>query len=389
MNKDSISYILNHLGEEDHPHGVMSPPIYQTSNFSFKDFDALQTAINDELSHSLYTRGNNPTVMLVEKKLAALEGAERAKLVSSGSSAISLSLMAFVRSGDHIVSVKDCYVWAHNLIGRYLPRFGVEHTFVEGTFVYEVIKAIRPNTKVIYLESPTSLSFKLQNLEAIAVEARKRGIKTIVDNTWASPLHCNPIEHGIDIVIHSGSKYLGGSSDIVAGVIMGTREDIDFIQEQEFLQFGTVPDPFMAWLLLRGLRTLPIRLKTHSDNAMAVANYLENHPKVEGVIHPMLPSYPQHELAKKLFRGGSGVFAFRLKTRKLSDIINLTNETKMFKRAVSWGGFESLILPMAAVYPTEADIPADRFSLIRIFTGLEDSDELIADLDNALKYVGE
>ena len=387
MNNNNLSYILHHMNEDDNPFGAVSPPIYQTSIFSFKSFADFRDAITDEVNHSLYTRGNNPTVMLAEQKLAALEGAERAKLLSSGSSAISHAIMAFVKSGDHIVCVRDCYSWCATLLENYLPRFGVSHTYVDGSDTDELIKAIRPETKVIYLESPTTLTFKLQDLSGIAAEAKKRGIKTITDNTWATPIFCNPIKLGVDIVIHSGSKYFGGASDIVSGVVTGSKKDIDLIQQQEFLQLGTVPDPFMAWLLLRGLRTLHIRLKTHYENTLIAASYLEKHPKVESVVYPMLPSHPQYEQAKKLFRGGSGLFSFRIRTKRFSDIIAFTDKLKLFKRAVSWGGYESLVFPNAIKYREDDDIPPDRLSLIRLHIGLEQSEDLIEDLDNALKEV--
>jgi cystathionine beta-lyase/cystathionine gamma-synthase len=325
--------------------------------------------------------------MLAEGKIAALEGTERAKLLSSGSSAISHAIMAFVKSGDHVVCVKDCYGWAATLLDGYLRRFGVTHSFVEGTDINEVIDAIKPETKVIYLESPTTLTFKLQDVEEIAKEARKRGIKTVIDNTWATPIFFNPVKLGIDIVLHSGSKYLGGASDIVAGVVAGSKENIDLIQKQEFLQLGTAPDPFMAWLMLRGLRTLHIRLKTHFENALKIAAFLEKHPGVENVIYPLLPSHPQYELAQKLFRGGSGLFSFRLKTSKYSDVVLFTNALKLFKRAVSWGGYESLVFPNALKYYEGDNIPPERLSLVRIHAGLEQCEDLIEDLDNALREI--
>jgi cystathionine beta-lyase len=383
----SLSYILHHMNEDDNPFGAVSPPIYQSSIFSFKSFADFREALNDELGHSLYTRGNNPTVMLVEQKLAALEGAERAKLVSAGVAAISHAVMAFVETGDHIVCVRDCYSWTAVLLSKYLSRFGVKHTFVDGNDTAEVFEAIRPETKVIYLESPTTLTFKIQDVEAIAAEAKKRGIKTVIDNTWATPVFCNPIKLGVDMVVHSGSKYFGGSSDIVAGLIAGSKEDIDRIQEQEFLQLGTVPDPFMAWLMLRGLRTLPIRMKAHYENALLVARYLEKHPRVESVFYPMLPAHPQYERAQKLFRGGSGLFSFRLATKQFSDVVRFTDALRLFKIAVSWGGYESLVLPNAVKYYDGDNIPAERLGLIRLHIGLEESGELIQDLDNALKEV--
>ena len=387
MKDNDLSYILHHMDEDDNPFGAVSPPIYQSSIFSFKSFAAFREAMKDEVNQSIYTRGNNPTVMLAEKKLAALEGAERAKLLSSGSSAISHAIMAFVKSGDHIVCVKDCYSWCAALLNKYLPRFGVTHTYVDGSDSAEVLNAIKNETKIIYLESPTTLTFKLQDLSTIAAEAKKRGIKTITDNSWATPIFCNPIKLGIDLVVHSGSKYFGGGSDLVAGLVAGSKEDIDLIQKQEFMQLGTVPDPFMAWLLLRGLRTLHIRLKTHYESALKVASYLEKHQRVESVTYPMLPSHPQYERAQKLFRGGSGLFSFRLKTHQLSDVIHFTDTLRLFKRAVSWGGYESLVFPNAISFHNDEDIPPDRLPLVRIHVGLENSDDLIEDLENALGQI--
>lgn len=387
MNNNSLSYILHHMNEDDNPFGAVSPPIYQTSIFSFKSFAGFREALLNEVEQSVYTRGNNPTVMLAEQKLAALDGAGRAKLVSSGTSAISHAIMAFVKTGDHVVCVRDCYSWCGVLLEKYLTRFGVTHTFVDGTDTEEVINAIKPETKVIYLESPTTLTFKLQDLSEIAAEAKRRGIKTITDNTWATPVFCSPIKLGIDMAVYSGSKYFGGASDLIAGVITGSKADIDLIQKQEFLQMGTVPDPFMAWLVLRGLRTLHIRMKTHYENALRVASYLEKHPRVESVLYPMLPSYSQYERAKKLFRGGSGLFSFRLKTKQFSDVIRFTDKLRLFKRAVSWGGYESLVFPNAIKYHEGDDIPPERLSLIRVHIGLEQSEDLIDDLENALREV--
>jgi cystathionine beta-lyase len=387
MDNNSVSYILHHLQEGDTPFGAVSPPIYQSSIFSFKSFADFHEALTDEINHTLYTRGNNPTVVLAEQKLAALEGAERAKLVSAGVAAISHAIMAFVKSGDHVVCVHDCYGWTTELLTRYLPRFGVKHTFVDGNDTAAVFEAVKPETRVIYLETPTSLMFKIQDIEAIAAEAKKRGIKTVIDNTWATPVFCNPLKLGVDIAVHSASKYFGGSSDIIAGLIAGSKEDINLIQKREFMQLGTVPDPFTAWLLLRGLRTLHIRMKAHYENALSVAQYLESHPRIEAVFYPMLPSHPQYERARKLLRGGSGLFSFRLATKRFADVVRFTDALRLFKRAISWGGYESLVFPNAVKYREDDSIPAERLGLVRLHIGLEESEELIQDLDNALKEV--
>lgn len=381
MEHESLSYILHHMGEEGLPCNAVSPPVFQTSNFCFPSFETFNQAITDEVNHSLYTRGNNPTVQLVEEKIAALEHGGRAKLLGAGVAAISHAVMAFVQSGDHVVCIEDCYSWTRTLLTSYLGRFGVTVTFVEGRDPAEIEAACRPSTKMIYLESPTTFTFKLQDLAAVAAMARRRGIKTAVDNTWATPIFCNPIDLGIDLVIHSASKYLGGHSDLVAGVVIGSKEDIDRIQKQEFLQLGTVADPMMAWLLLRGMRTLHIRMPVHYRNALAVARWLEKHPKVESVLYPLLDSYPDIGLARRQMRGGSGLMSFRLATRRREDVARFTDSLRLFKRAVSWGGYESLVCPDAVRYA--GPVPEDRVNLVRLHIGLEEEDAILEDLEEA------
>ncbi|WP_371805986.1 aminotransferase class V-fold PLP-dependent enzyme [Candidatus Lokiarchaeum ossiferum] len=380
--KRDISEILHHLGEENLPFNAMSPPIFQTSIFSFDSYEDYQAALADETHSFLYSRGNNPTVNLVEQKIAALEHGEQAKLMSSGVAAISAAVMAFVKTGDHIISIRDCYTWAKTLFTTYLGRFGVEHDFVDGVDPQDFAKAIKPNTKIIYLESPTSLTFKIQDLTVIAKIARDNGIKTIIDNTWATPLYQNPIDHGIDIVVHSASKYFGGHSDLVAGVIIGNKSDMLQIYKQEFLNIGHVPDPFMAWLILRGMRTLQVRLRQHNAGAQLIAEFLEKHPKVESVCYPFLSSFPQNNLAKSQMTGGAGLFSFRVKSHNVEKIKQFVNSIKVFKRAVSWGGYESLIYANAISYVE--NIPEDRISLIRIHIGLENPQLLMDALNDAL-----
>ena len=384
MPREDYGAILHHLGEESLPLNAVSPPIFQTSNFCFPSFEELRAAVNDELGHCLYTRGNNPTVNLAEAKLAALEKGEKAKLLGSGAAAITNSVMAFVKAGDHIVCVRDAYTWMGKLASSYLPRFGVECSFVEGTDIAEIEAAIRVNTRLIYLESPTSMTFKLQDLAAVASLARSRGIRTITDNTWATPYFCNPLELGVDIVVHSGSKYLGGCSDILAGVVVGNKEDVERIIQQESLQMGSVADPFMAWLMLRGLRTFHLRMPAHFRSAMDVSRFLESHGKVAQVLYPFLDSHPQAELAKRQFRGGSGLLSIRLDTADIRRVVRFVDSLTLFKRAVSWGGYESLVFPSAASYASASEVPEDRAGLVRLHVGLEESEALIADLDQAL-----
>ncbi len=380
----NVSEILLHMGERNLPGGAVSPPIFQTSIFCFSSFDEFRNALADETHNFLYSRGNNPTVNLCEEKLAALEHAEKAKLVSSGVAAISCAILSQVQSGDHCVVVQDSYSWTRYMMLTYLKRFNVDVTFVEGTDIEDFEKAIRPNTKVIYLESPATFTFKLQPLREVAELAKSHHIKTIIDNTWATPIFQNPIDFGIDIVVHSASKYFGGNSDIIGGAIMGSAEDIQHIFSTEFLPLGPVPDPLQAWLIMRNLRNLEIRMPVHYRNALGLAEYLESRDDVEAVLYPMLPSFSQYELAKKQLRGGSGLFSFRLKTRDIEKVKKVTDNVKYFKRAVSWGGYESLIDPNATAFAPGKPIPDDRISLIRIHAGIEDLELLKEDLKTAL-----
>lgn len=387
IEKHEITDILHHLGEDELPANAVSPPIFQTSIFCFKSYEAFQHAMADEASNFLYSRGNNPTVNLCEEKLAALEHAERAKLVSSGVAAISLSILAFVKQGDHCVVVNDSYSWTRYMFTEYLARFGVTATFVEGTTIEQFEEAIQPNTKLIYLESPATFTFKLQPLEEVAKLAKSKNIKTIIDNTWSTPIFQNPIDMGIDIVVHSVTKYLGGNSDVLGGAIMGSNEDITHIFNTEFLMLGPAPDPMAAWLVMRSMRTLHIRMPVHYSNALEIAKFLESRDEVESVLYPLLPSFPQYELAKKQLRGGSGLFSFRLKSRERSKVKTFTNAVKYFKRAVSWGGYESLIDPAGIKYADDEPMPDELASLIRLHIGLEDVEMLKADLAQALDAI--
>ncbi len=384
MREKEFTYILHHYMEEDEPYGSLVPPIFQTSIFTFKDFKAFQTAINHEEETFLYTRGNNPTVKLVEEKLARLEHAETAQLFSSGVSAISAAVMAFIRSGDHIISVTDAYGWTKTLFDEYLARFGVEVSYVSGEDPSEIEALIRPNTRILYLESPTTFTFKLQDLKAVSKVARSHGIKTMIDNSWATPYFQNPIDFGIDIVIHSTSKYLGGHNDIMGGVVIGSSEDIGHIFQTEFLNIGGVPDPFAAWLLIRGLRTLHIRMERHFNSCVKVVKYLETHPKVERVLYPFSPSHPQYELAKRQMRGGSSLFSIKLKTSDKGKIEEFTNRLKYFKKGVSWGGYNSLLVPYIVPYPDEE---GEFLPLVRLYVGLEDPGMLCQDLEDALNAI--
>ncbi len=380
------SHILTHLGEDrkQYFHAV-APPVIQSSNFAFPTLDAFRQAFTDELAHSVYTRGNNPTVEILRAKLAALEGAEDALVFASGSAAVASAVLANINAGEHIVCVLSPYSWTHILLTRFLPRFGVSHTFVDGRNIEEVEKAFQPNTRLLYLESPNSLTFELQDLAACADLARTHGIVTCIDNSYCSPYFQNPIEYGIDIVVHSGTKYINGHSDVVCGVVCGSKDMIRKIFESELMTLGAIISPHDAALITRGLRTLPLRVQRSHDSAMAITQWLEQHPKVERVLYPWLPSFPQYELARKQMRGAGGLFSAYLKADSIEQVERFFHKLERFLLAVSWGGHESLILPMAGFYKIPGKPDSSRpWNLVRFYTGLEDPEWLMEDLESGL-----
>jgi len=382
VREKNISKIINFNGEENFNYNPVSVPIYETSIFSFEDYDSLKKALSHEEKSHIYTRGYNPTIEVLEKKVAALEYAESAKLFSSGIAAISAATMAFLKCGDSVICVNDCYGWTKTLFGEYLQRFGIETIFVDGENTGEIFDSVKDNTKLIYLESPTSFTFKIQNIKEITSFAKKRNIKTVIDNSWATPIFQNPIKMGVDIVVHSASKYIGGHSDVVAGIVTGSKNDIDHIFKTEFLNIGAIPGPFEAWLLLRGLRTLPIRMERHMKSTQKIISFLLNCPQIKEVIYPYHESHPQYDLAKKQMSGGSGLLSIRLKTTDENKIRNFTNTLKFFKKAVSWGGYESLIIPCIATNPAN-----EKSAIIRMHIGLEEPELLTEDLARAFKKI--
>jgi len=377
-----LTEILHSYSEDGFSYNPVSVPIYETSIFSFKSFEEFQNSLLNEFEAHLYSRGKNPTAEVVEKKIAALEKAEDAKLFASGIAAISAATMAFLKSGEHVVCVKDAYGWTNKLFSQYLKRFGVEVSFVEGTSLEDFTRNVRSNTRLFFLESPTTFTFQLQDLPAIAKFARENKIKTVIDNTWATPIFQNPIELGIDIVVHSASKYIGGHSDVVAGVVVGRKEDIRHIFNTEFMNIGATIGPFESWLLLRGLRTIHIRMQRHMDSTMKIVEYLQTVPEVDEIYYPFYTKHPQYDLAKRQMRGGSGLFSIKLKVQRLEEIVAFTNTFRIFRRAVSWGGYESLVIPYAA---TNRDGLTEKNKIVRLHIGLEDPQLLIEDLQRAFE----
>ena len=384
-----ISYILNELGEDrDHYYGAISPPLMQTSNFAFKKVEDLRKVFEDEYSGYLYSRGQNPTVDILRKKLAALDGAEDALLFNSGSSAIFASVLSLVRSGDHIVSVKNPYIWAQKMFDQILSRFGVSVSYIDGTRIENFEKAILPNTRLIYLESPNSWDFALQDLEAVAELAKAEGITTICDNSYCTPLYQRPIELGIDMVLQSASKYIGGHSDVVAGVLTGKRAMMKKIFDSEMLTAGNGISPFNAWLTIRGLRTLPARLQRITSTTNQVVSYLRQHDKVEELIFPLDPSFPQYELAKKQMKGACGLLTIILKTAKKEELVRFCESFRHILMAVSWGGYESLLIPRCTrVAEEDFDASNREHRMIRFYIGLEEAAYLMEDMEQAFNRI--
>jgi len=362
--------------------GAVAPPIYETSLFTFPTFEAAQAAFRGSDAY-IYTRGWNPTVRVAEQKIAALERGEACKVFASGMAAVSSALLRFLRQGDHVVAVRRLYIVTHRFLRDFAPRYGIDHTLVDGRNLDEITSAIQPNTKVLYLESPTSLMFDLQDLRACAAVARERGIVTIVDNSWATPMFQQPLALGIDVVVHSASKYLSGHSDVIAGAMVASQKIIDDIVQHEHAILGGNLGPFEAWLLVRGLRTLPVRMPVHQATATAVARFLSTHPRVRAVHYPGLESHPQYELGRRQMSGASGLLSFELDA-DVDGLRAFTNSLRLFAIGVSWGGYESLVLPIVV---TDAEASEGNYpvNLVRLSIGLEEPAALVEDLEQALR----
>ena len=386
-----LSEILFHLGEErENYYNAVSTPVIQSSNFVFKDLDVFREMLKNELTGRIYTRGNNPTVEILRKKLAALEGAEDSLVLASGVAAVAAAVIGNVKTGDHIVSVDMPYSWTVALMKKFLPRFGVTTTFVDAKDISNIEAAIQPNTKILYLESPNTLTFDIQDLAACSELCKRHNLISIIDNSHCSPIFQRPIEHGIDIVIHSATKYLNGHSDVVAGVICGKNAMIQKIFESELMTIGAIISPHDANLIIRGLRTLDLRVRQSDKSCQKIVAYLKNHPKIKKVYYALDEETPQYLVAKKQMSGNGGLFSVETTAKTIAEAEAFFYALKRFTFAVSWGGHESLIFPTVSLYGVEGRAtPALPFGFARFYVGLEDADWLIEDLENALKQISD
>jgi cystathionine beta-lyase/cystathionine gamma-synthase len=307
---------------------------------------------------------------------------------NSGAAAIFASVLANVKSGDHIVSVRNAYTWAQRMFDVILPRFGVSVTYVDGRETANFETAIQSNTTVIYLESPNSWFFELQDLQAVATLAKKTGIITICDNSYSSPIYQQPIAMGIDLVLQSATKFISGHSDTIAGVLTGSKAIIERIFNSEYMTVGSGIQPFNAWLLIRGLRTLPARLEKISRTTREVVSFLNAHPRVEKLVFPLDPSFPQYELARKQMKGACGLINFVIKADQCQTIETFCESFKHILMAVSWGGHESLILPKCAgMKPDAFDAANPEHRSLRMYVGLEEPEYLINELSAAFTAI--
>ncbi len=363
--------------------GALAPPIVQTSLFAMPGLDALNEALGSEHRSHVYSRGRNPTVEAVEAKLARLERAEACKCFASGMAAISAAMMGTLRAGDHVVFVNQIYGPTLQL-AAHVSRFGIEHDVVLELDLAAIEAALRPNTRLLWLESPGTMLFRCFDLAAVAGLARERGIVTAIDNSWATPLFQKPHALGVDLVIHTATKYLGGHSDLVAGAVAGTAERLERLFYDAVLLNGGTLAPFDAFLVNRGLRTLPVRMRGHHERGLLVARHLAAHPRVRRVFHPAL-TQSEGSLAGYGGTGYAGLFSFELDSERYEDVRRVVDRLERFRIGVSWGGVESLVIAANrggnAEQLAAAGIPA---GLIRLSVGLEDASLLIDDLDRAL-----
>jgi cystathionine beta-lyase len=371
---------LQHHGEDPQAqHGAVAPAVYRSSLFVFPDSASLEAALRGGGERYLYSRVSNPTVRMLEEKVALLEGADEALAFASGMGAVSAVLLTFLGAGDHLVLSAGAYGPTLTFARDVLERFGVEVSRVPAAEVSAIERHFRPRTRLVYLESPASLTFEVADLEAAARAAKARGITTVADNSWATPLYQQPLRLGLDLSLHSGTKYLSGHSDILLGVVAGRREPMARLKRAATL-LGASLSPEDAFLAIRGLRTLPLRMARHQESAFLLARRLLVHPRVEKILHPALCYFPSHTLWQRQLTGSSGLFSFILR----GDARRFADSLRLFSLGVSWGGHESLVLPAAVLGEldpekgTRTDVPAN---LVRLSVGLEDPEDLWADLE--------
>ncbi|MEJ5312595.1 MAG: aminotransferase class I/II-fold pyridoxal phosphate-dependent enzyme [Anaerolineae bacterium] len=391
-----------HAGEDKRkPFGALTTPVYQTSTYTFEDTadvlafmerkaerKAAREAGSDLLVRDEYGRYSNPTQLVVERKLAALEGGERAVLFASGMNAITTTLLALLSGGDHVIVVADCYRRTREFAEKFLPRWGIETTLVPVDDLAALAAAVRPKTRLIFTETPTNPYLRIADLPRIAEFARPRGIITAVDSTFATPVNMQPLALGIDLVIHSATKYLGGHNDVLAGAVIGSHRLLSKIEDTRGI-LGGVGSPHDAYLLLRGLKTLDLRVRRQNENGMRVAQFLEQHPAIARVYYPGLPSHPDYETAQRLMTGFGGVVSFEVAGDK-ETTSRFVDRLQLPYIGPTLGGVEGIVQQQAlfvSLDPAERAASGVKDTLVRYALGIEDAEDIIADLAQALAAV--
>jgi len=368
--------------------GPVAPEIYQTSTFEVTDNEE---QIRVTTTDRYYTRWGNPTITLAEQTVAALEGTEAALVFASGMGAITTTILSLLKAGDHIVAQRDLYGGVTKFFSEWLPRLGIETTLVETTEYEQHARAIRKSTKLLYLESPTNPALRIVDMKKMTALAKQHGLISMIDSTFGTPINQHPAEYGIDLVMHSGTKYLSGHADLTCGVISGRRVLIEQIGETR-KTLGNCMDPHAAWLLIRGLKTLAVRVARQNENALRVAEFLEQHAKVRRVHYPFLKSHPQYAIAREQMSGGSGMVTFEVEGTG-DDARRVSEAMRIFTLATSLGGVESLV--SIPVLTSHAMISAEQRAkmgvteqMVRLSVGIESVEDQIEDLERALEAVG-
>ena len=368
--------------------GPVAPEIYQTSTFEVADNEE---QIRVTTTDRYYTRWGNPTITLAEQTVAALEGTESALVFASGMGAITTTILSLLKAGDHIVAQRDLYGGVTKFFSEWLPKLGIETTLVDTTEYEQHARAIRPSTRLLYLESPTNPALRIIDIQKMAALARQHGLISMIDSTFGTPINQHPAEYGIDLVMHSGTKYLSGHADLTCGVISGRRDLIVQVGETR-KTLGNCMDPHAAWLLIRGLKTLAVRVAQQNENALRVAEFLEQHAKVRRVHYPFLKSHPQYVIAREQMSGGSGMVTFEVEGSG-DDARRVSEAMKLFTLATSLGGVESLV--SIPVLTSHAMISAEQRAqmgvteqMVRLSVGIEAVEDQIEDLERALEAVG-
>jgi cysteine-S-conjugate beta-lyase len=387
MKTDTLIVTAGRNPEENF--GVVNPPVYHASTILYPTLDALEAAQKHrEPGKVYYGRSGTPTQFALEDAVAALDGAYRAIAVGSGVAAVTAAILAFVKAGDHVLMVDSVYGPTRRFCDTLLARAGVSTTYYDPTIGDRIAALMRPETRVIFLESPGSLTFEMQDVPAIAAVARRAGVATIIDNTWATPAYFKPLAHGIDVAVQSATKYIGGHSDLMLGIITMTEPNYPRIR-QVVSELGHHAAPDDCYLAQRGLRTLSIRLQRHGETALALAGWLRKQPEVAAVRYPALPDDSGHALWRRDYAGASGLFAFQLVPTSRKGLAAMVDGMKLMGMGYSWGGYESLLLPsdptaLRTATPWRANGP-----LLRVHAGLEDPADLIADLESGFERLAE